>query len=81
MSTIQKTPGVCGGNARIRNTRIPVWTIISFSKQGAPDDEILRNYPGLTPEDLKVASLYYEQHQNEIDRVIAALDEEDDEDS
>jgi hypothetical protein len=22
---IQSTPGVCGGNARIRNTRIPVW--------------------------------------------------------
>ncbi len=28
--TIQKTMGVCGGQARIRNTRIPVWTVISF---------------------------------------------------
>ncbi|NES22447.1 MAG: DUF433 domain-containing protein [Symploca sp. SIO3E6] len=28
--TIQKTPGVCGGNARIRNTRIAVWTLISL---------------------------------------------------
>jgi Protein of unknown function (DUF433) len=27
---IQKTAGVCGGYARIRNTRIPVWTIISL---------------------------------------------------
>jgi uncharacterized protein (DUF433 family) len=25
---IQKTKGVCGGNARIRETRIAVWTII-----------------------------------------------------
>ncbi|MEM9266804.1 MAG: DUF433 domain-containing protein [Cyanobacteria bacterium P01_F01_bin.13] len=28
--TIQKRPGVCGGYARIRNTRIPVWTLVSF---------------------------------------------------
>ncbi|AFZ08639.1 protein of unknown function DUF433 [Oscillatoria nigro-viridis PCC 7112] len=76
-STIQKTPGVCGGNARIRNTRIPVWTIISFYKLGASDDEILRNYPGLTPEDLKVVLSYYEQHQYEIDRVILAQDDDD----
>ena len=77
LSTIQKTPGVCGGNARIRNTRIPVWTIISFYKLGASDDEILRNYPGLTPEDLKVVWSYYEQHQYEIDQVIIAQDDDD----
>lgn len=80
ISTIQKTPGVCGGNARIRNTRIPVWTIISFYKLGASDEEILRNYPGLNPADLRLASSYYEQHQTEIDRVIAAQDD-DNEDS
>lgn len=81
ISTIQKTAGVCGGNARIRNTRIPVWTIVSFYKLGASDEEILRNYPGLTPADLRLASSYYEQHQDEIDRVIAAQDDDDDEDS
>jgi type III restriction enzyme len=27
---IQKTPGICGGNARIRDTRIAVWTLVSF---------------------------------------------------
>lgn len=32
--TIQKTLGVCGGHARIRNTRISVWTLISLAKQG-----------------------------------------------
>jgi hypothetical protein len=31
---IQSTPGVCGGNARIRNTRIPVWTLVSLHQQG-----------------------------------------------
>ena len=27
---IQKTPGVCGGYACVRQTRIPVWTLVSF---------------------------------------------------
>lgn len=74
---IQKTPEVCGGNARIRNTRIPVWTIISFYQLGASDEEILRNYPGLTVEDLREAVSYYEQNQAEIDQVIEAQDDED----
>ncbi|BAZ50587.1 hypothetical protein NIES4103_32040 [Nostoc sp. NIES-4103] len=68
---IQKTPGVCGGNARIRDTRIAVWTLVSFRQQGASEEELLRNYPVLTPEDLKTAWSYYEEHPQEIDRIIA----------
>lgn len=75
-SIIKKTPHICGGNARIRNTRIPVWSLISFHQQGADDDYLLRNYPGLTPADLKAARSYYEQNRDEIDRIIA--DDEDD---
>jgi uncharacterized protein (DUF433 family) len=69
---IQKTPGICGGDARIRNTRIPVWTLVSFRQQGADDAELLRNYPGLIPADLEAAWAYYSQHTDEIDQVIAA---------
>lgn len=68
---IQKTPGVCGGNARIRDTRIPVWTLVSFRQQGADDEELLRNYPGLNQLDLAAAWSYYVQHRQEIDQVIA----------
>ena len=32
--TIRKTPGVCGGHARVRNTRIAVWTLVSLVNQG-----------------------------------------------
>ena len=28
-SGIQKTPGVCGGDACIRQTRIPVWVLVN----------------------------------------------------
>ena len=52
---IQKTIGVCGGHARIRNTRIPVWTIISLQHQGADTLELLRNFPPLTADDLSNA--------------------------
>jgi uncharacterized protein (DUF433 family) len=69
---IQSTPGVCGGYARIRNTRIPVWTLVSFRQQGADEAELLRNYPTLTPLDLDAAWLYYANHQQEVDTVIAA---------
>jgi len=68
---IQKTPGVCGGNARIRDTRIPVWTLVSFRQQGASDEELLRNYPGLNQQDLEAAWSYYAQYPEEINRVIA----------
>ena len=67
---IQKTIGICGGNARIRNTRIPVWTIISLQHQGADASELLRNFPSLTVDDLSNARFYYTTHQQEIDRAI-----------
>jgi uncharacterized protein (DUF433 family) len=68
---IQSTPGVCGGNARIRNTRIPVWTLVSLHQQGAREAELLRNYPG------KVGSRFREclallRHREEIDRIIVS---------
>ncbi len=72
---IQKTPGVCGGDARIRNTRIPVWTLVSFRQQGADSDELLRNYPGLTQSDLDAAWAYYRDYSEEIDTAIANQDQ------
>ncbi|HEY9832957.1 MAG TPA: DUF433 domain-containing protein [Stenomitos sp.] len=75
---IQVTAGVCGGQPRIRNTRIPVWTLVAFRKQGADDEELLQNYPTLTPSDLSAAWAYYEQHREEGDRAITALDEDGD---
>ena len=63
---IQSTPGVCGGKARIRNTRIPVWTLVSLHQQGAREAELLRNYPGLSDRDLENAWRYYATAQKSI---------------
>ncbi|MEO0768460.1 MAG: DUF433 domain-containing protein [Cyanobacteria bacterium J06649_4] len=68
---IRKTPGVCGGNARIHNTRIPVWTLVSLRQQGADSAELLRNYPSLSQADLDAAWAYYRDWSEEIDTEIA----------
>lgn len=76
---IQKTPGVCGGDACIRHTRIPVWLIISFVQKGLNETDLLRNYPGLTAFDLSIIQLYYSLHRQEIDELIALENVEEDE--
>lgn len=76
--SIQLTPGVCGGYARIRNTRIPIWTLVSFRHQGADEAELLRNYPTLTSLDLNAAWIYYDTHSTEIDTIIADRQSEED---
>ncbi|MEA5513800.1 DUF433 domain-containing protein [Nodularia sp. UHCC 0506] len=70
---IQLTPGVCGGQPRIRNTRIPVWTLMTFRQQGADDAELLRNYPHLTQDDLNAVWTYYTQHEAELNDVVNSI--------
>ena len=72
---IQKTPGICGGHARIYNTRIPVWTLVSLRQQGATEQELLDNYPGLTLEDLTAVWGYYYNHKSEIDKTIIEMED------
>jgi uncharacterized protein (DUF433 family) len=74
--TVEVTPGVCGGYARLRGTRIPIWTLVSLRQQGADDAELLRNYPTLTIERLQVAWDYYDRHRDEVDRTIASHHED-----
>ena len=75
---VQKTPGVAGGHACIRQTRIAVWTLISFIQQGLTESDLIRNFPGLTPLDLLAARIYYQTHQQEIDDLITSHHSEED---
>ena len=74
---IQKTPGVSGGHACVRDTRIAIWTIISFYEQGADDNELLTNFPGITAFDLFAIRHYYQSHQQEIDSLISSHHQEE----
>jgi uncharacterized protein (DUF433 family) len=72
---IEKKDGVCGGAARIRQTRIPVWTLENYRRQGVSEADILQNYPGLTAQDLANAWNYVLSNREEIDREIAENEE------
>ena len=67
---IEKTPDVCGGEARVANTRIPVWLLVAYRKDGVTDNRLLELYPTLGVGDLAAAWWYYAEHREEIERVI-----------
>ncbi len=56
-SWVSKEPGRCGGEACVRETRIPVWGLVNLRRLGATDDELLRAYPSLAPADLEAAKI------------------------
>jgi uncharacterized protein (DUF433 family) len=67
---IVKTPGVCGGDARVKGTRISVWGLEEWRRLGWSDARILDAYPQLKPEDLTAAWAYAGQHRDEIEAAI-----------
>ncbi len=67
---IQKAEEVCGGSARIQDTRITVRTLILFRQQGMTDAQLLEFYPSISQPDLEKAWEYYKSHLAEIDQEI-----------
>jgi uncharacterized protein (DUF433 family) len=74
-SWIEKNPGVCGGEACIRNTRHTVYGLVEWKKLGLTEGRILEHHPDLTAADLEVAWEYYQSHRAEVDRAIEADEE------
>jgi uncharacterized protein (DUF433 family) len=72
---ITKTHGVVGGDACIRNMRIPVWSLVEYRQMGANDDRILEAYPQLTSADLANAWAYADTFHTEIAQAIAVNQE------
>src|SRR5260370_20795110 len=72
---ISKRPDRCGGDACIRETRIPVWVLVNFRRLGGSDSNLLRDYPSLTPADLVAAWAYSATHAEEIERAIRENEE------
>jgi uncharacterized protein (DUF433 family) len=67
---IESTPGVCGGDARIAGSRIPVWTLEHYRRLGLTEAQILAAFPTLRATDLVNAWSYVARHTDEIDRQI-----------
>lgn len=69
---IDSHPAICGGEACIVRTRIPVWLLEQARRLGVKEDELLRSYPTLSAQDLSNAWNYVRGHRREIDEAIAA---------
>ena len=69
---IVSTQDVCGGEARIAGTRIPVWVIAALRGQGLENPAIAKAYPTLRAGDVENALRYADSHRDEIERAIAA---------
>ncbi len=72
---IEKTAGVCGGAACIRQTRIPVWVLENTRRQDVSEVDLLLNYPSLTAIDLANAWAYVRSHSAETDEQIRVNEE------
>jgi len=72
---IEKTPGVCGGDACISGTRIPIWVLANARNLGISEAQLLKDYPTLSATDLANAWVYATAYPEEI--VIAIRENEE----
>jgi uncharacterized protein (DUF433 family) len=59
---ITSDPNVLGGKPVIKGTRLSVEFIVGLLAQGWTQEDLLKNYPGLTTEDLHACLDYAAQH-------------------
>jgi uncharacterized protein (DUF433 family) len=58
LDRVASDPNICHGKACIKGTRIMVSVILSNLAAGLSQEEILRHYPTLKPEDIRAALEY-----------------------
>ena len=64
---IWKTPGVCGGKARVGRHRITVSGLLELKQLGCSDEKLLDAYPTMTHGDLSAAWKYARLNASEIE--------------
>jgi uncharacterized protein (DUF433 family) len=67
---IVRDEGMCGGEPRIRGTRITVRSIVESIRLNHAKDPLLQAPPDLSPEGLDAALVYDAEHPEEIERYI-----------
>ena len=72
---IESNPSVCGGEACIVRTRIPIWILEQARRLGTSEAELLRSFPTLRAADLVNAWNYVQSHRDEIDLQIRENEE------
>lgn len=62
---IEKTPGVCGGDACVASTRIPIWVLVNARNLGIREAQLLKDYP-ISATDLANVWVYATAYSEEI---------------
>jgi len=70
---IERKRGVCGGRPVIKGTRFPVSSVAIHYRRGLTAEDILQDFPQLTPTQVYGALAYYFDHQEEIDAEIEQI--------
>lgn len=63
---IVKTPGTCGGRARIAGRRVPVSSLYRWFLKGLGPEDILEKYDGATLAEIYAAITYALSNRGEI---------------
>ena len=67
---VEKNPNVCGGDACIVGTRIPIWVLVNARNLGINEAQLLKDYPTLSATDLANAWVYAIVYTEEITTAI-----------
>jgi uncharacterized protein (DUF433 family) len=71
-SWVSKRADRQGGEACVRDTRIPAWVIVNYLRLGGTEANLLHDYPSLTAADVEAVREYAAAHAEEIDNAIRA---------
>ena len=69
---IVQRAGVRSGHPIVEGTRIGVHDVVAMTKTGASVDEVVASFPRLTRAQVYECLAYYEDHQGEIEPLVAA---------
>ena len=58
LNRVSIDPEVCGGQPRIRDTRIPIVVLLDSLADGLKPGQIIDHYPGLTTDAVRAAVAY-----------------------
>lgn len=70
---VERRAGVQGGRPVIKGTRFPVSSIVLNHRRGLSVEEMLLEFPHLTPAQVYDALSYYYDHRKQVDQEIAEL--------
>ena len=63
---IEATPDTLGGKPRVKGTRLSAVFLLDLFAAGWTTEEVLQNYPRLTPDDLKAVFAFASEMTDEV---------------